>query len=160
FEGGGNYDGRGPINRVVDDAIRAGILWVNAAGNFGRLVYNGPILVADDGYVRLGSQGTALRFRNRLDENTVTVTLTWTDYRETEDAGTRKDLDLVVEDWTGAVIGTSAARQVTGDAAGPGQSRNPRERVVLTNLAGDAEKLYRIRVKAWSGTFTAADRLR
>jgi hypothetical protein len=161
FEGGGNYDGRGPINRAVDDAIRAGILWVNAAGNFGHLVYNGPVRVGDDGYVRLGPQGTALRFRNRLDENTVTVTLTWNDYRDAEDAGTGKDLDLIVEGWDGAVIGTGDAVQVAGDAAaGPGQSRNPRERVVLTDLAGDADKLYRIRVKAKAGTFTAADRLR
>ena len=84
FEGGGNGDGRGPINRIVDEALAAGILWINAAGNFGGKVYNGPVRILRDGYLRLGG-GTdiaALRFRNRLDENTVTVTLTWNDYRE------------------------------------------------------------------------------
>ena len=42
-----------------------------------------------DGYLRLrdGSDVAALRFRNRVDENTVTVTLTWNDYR---DAGGRR----------------------------------------------------------------------
>ena len=46
FEGGGNGDGRGPVNRIIDEATAAGILWVNAAGNYGRRVYNGPVRVA------------------------------------------------------------------------------------------------------------------
>src|SRR5437763_1821494 len=29
FEGGGNYDGRGPIDAAVDEAAAAGIVWVN-----------------------------------------------------------------------------------------------------------------------------------
>jgi hypothetical protein len=163
FEGGGNYDGRGPINRAVDDAVRAGILWVNAAGNFGRQVYNGPVKVLADGYVQLGPNptGTALRFRNRLDEATITVTLTWNDYREAEDAGTRKDLDLFVEDWDGAAVASAEAVQVDGNTpAGPSQSHNPRERLVLEGLAADPGRPYRIRVKAKAGTFAPADRLR
>ncbi len=111
FEGGGNGDGRGPINRIVADALAAGILWINAAGNYGQHVYNGPVRILREGYLRLGG-GTdiaALRFRNRLDENTVTVTLTWNDYREQEDAGTDKDLDLYVEDWTGRRVGVGSA---------------------------------------------------
>src|SRR5205823_14786722 len=96
FEGGGNGDGRGPINRIVAEATARDILWVNAAGNYGGRVYNGPVRVLGDGYLRLrdGADVAALRFRNHLDENTVTVTLTWDDYREQEDAGTDKDLDL------------------------------------------------------------------
>src|SRR5207253_1511344 len=96
-------DGRGPINRMAAEAIAAGILWINAAGNHGGHVYNGPIDVGQDGFLRLGNgenQG-ALRFRNLLDENTITITLTWNDYREEEDAGTNKDLDLYVQDWRG-----------------------------------------------------------
>src|SRR5947209_7472276 len=142
FEGGGNGDGRGPINRVVADALAADILWINAAGNYGRHVYNGPVQVDTDGYLRFrdGADGTALRFRNRLDENTVTVTLTWNDYREQEDAGTDKDLDLYVEDWTGRRIGASEKTQVSGDAApGPNESRNPRERVVLSDLPANLD---------------------
>jgi hypothetical protein len=163
FEGGGNYDGRGPINRAVDEAVRAGILWVNAAGNFGQLVYNGPVQVGANGRVRLGPEprGTALSFRNRFDEAAVTVTLTWNDYREAEDAGTRKDLDLFVEDWTGAAVAAGEAVQVDGDGpAGPGQSRNPRERVVLDGLAADPGRPYRLRVQAKAGAFGPDDRLR
>jgi len=169
FEGGGNGDGRGPINRIVSDALDAGILWINASGNYGRSVYNGPVKVLKDGYLRLrnGSDVAALRFRNRLDENSVTITLTWNDYREEEDAGTDKDLDLYVEDWAGHRIGAGEKKQVSGThPTGPDESRNPRERVVLTDLAAspdvpsDPDYTYRIRVKSRRGQFTAKDRIR
>ena len=169
LRGGGNGDGRGPINRIVDDALAADILWINAAGNYGHRVYNGPVRVLEDGYLRLRDRPdvAALRFRNRLDENTVTVTLAWNDYREEEDAGTDKDLDLDVEDWAGRRVGSSAKVQVSGAGPlGPDESRNPRERVVLTDLAADPDfpadpdYSYRIRVRAKKGRFTARDRIR
>jgi hypothetical protein len=87
--------------------------------------------------------------------------LTWNDYRDQEDAGTDKDLDLYVQDNQGRVLGSSLLTQVNGDkAAGPGESRNPRERVVLTDLAADPDHYYWIRVRARSKNFTASDRLR
>lgn len=159
FEGAGNYDGRGPINAVVDEATAAGILWVNAAGNYGGTVFNGPAEVGTGGYVRFGGAAlTGLRFRNRLDENAVTVTLTWNDYRDAEDAGTDKDLDLIVEDSEGRVVGKSELRQVgPGVAVGEGQTKNPRERLTLPDLAAGE---YRIRVRAKSANFGPRDRLR
>src|SRR5262249_40415287 len=88
-------------------------------------------------------------------------TLTWNDYRETEDAGTDKDLDLYVEDSTGKVVGSSEKRQVGGDhEPGTEESRNPRERVVLNDLPANLDFNYRIRVRAHSNNFTADDRLR
>ena len=163
IDGGGNGDGRGPINRIVQSATGAGIIWVNAAGNQGRRVYRGPVDVLTNGYVRLGPDRDAggLRFRNMVDDNTVTVTLTWNDYQDAEDAGTTKDLDLYVEDWQGQVIASSELRQVSGgQEAGEGQTRNPRERLVLPGLAADRDHDYRIRVRHRDGQFTAADRLR
>ncbi len=163
FEGAGNGDGRGPINRVVDEALASDIIWVNAAGNYGRRVYNGPVRPDRDGYLRFrdGPDGTALRFRNRLDENTVTVTLTWNDYRDDEDAGTLKDLDLYVEDPAGRRVGSGEKKQIAGDRApGPDESRNPRERVVLTDLPADPDLNYRIRVRAKSNNFGPDDRIR
>jgi hypothetical protein len=162
FEGAGNGDGHGPVNRIVADALAADILWINAAGNYGRCVYNGPVRIDRDGYLRFrdGADGTALRFRNRLDENTITVTLTWNDYREQEDAGTTKDLDLYVEDRAGKRLAASEKTQVAGDRdAGPEESRNPRERVVLNDLPPSAD-LYRIRVRAKKGEFGPDDRVR
>ncbi|HEX4612955.1 MAG TPA: S8 family serine peptidase [Urbifossiella sp.] len=164
FDGAGNYDGRGPVNAAVDEAIAAGVLWVNAAGNGGGKVYNGPVDVGADGYVRFRGTPlpTALRFTNRFDENTITVTLSWNDYKDAEDAGTEKDLDLVVEDALGKVMGESKLVQVPpGKAAGEGQTKNPRERLVLADLpAAAAGQEYRIRVKAKAGTFGPRDRLR
>jgi hypothetical protein len=169
FEGGGNGDGRGPINRVVDEALDAGIIWINSAGNYGHRVYNGPARVLSDGYLRLrdGVDVASLRFRNRLDENAVTVTLTWNDYRDTEDAGTDKDLDLYVENWSGRLVGASEKVQVDRDrVAGPDESRNPRERVVLTDLPAnpvvpsDPDYCYRIRIRAKRGRFGASDKVR
>ncbi|QDU22581.1 S8 family serine peptidase [Urbifossiella limnaea] len=164
FEGAGNYDGRGPVNAAVDEAVAGGILWVNAAGNNGGKVFNGPVDVGPDGYVRFRGAplGTALRFSNRFDESAVTVTLTWNDYKDAEDAGTDKDLDLIVEDARGTVVGKSDLVQVTAaKAAGQGETRNPRERVVLTDLpAVLAGQEYRIRVKSKAGAFGPRDRLR
>lgn len=163
FEGGGNNDGRGFINACVDQALAAGILWVNSAGNYGGRVYNGPVQHGLGGYVRLGSApgSTALRFKNLLDENTVTVTLTWNDYKDEEDAGTTKDLDLYVEDDAGRVLASSELRQTAEhNPAGPGETRNPRERVVLPDLAASADRAYRIRVRMRSNNFDVTDRLR
>jgi len=163
FDGGGNGDGRGPINRIVQDAVNAGIIWINAAGNYGKHVYRGPVEILNNGYLRLGSRrdSSALRFRNLLDDNSITVTLTWNDYQDVEDAGTTKDLDLFVEDWQGQVIATSELRQVRGSQkAADGETRNPRERLVLPGLAADRDHDYRIRVRPRAGGFTPDDRVR
>ncbi|HMP57949.1 MAG TPA: S8 family serine peptidase [Gemmatales bacterium] len=160
FEGGGNGDGKGFINRVVGEAVAAGIIWINAAGNFGGRTWEGPVTLAADGMVRFegAANPTMLRFRNRLDENTVTVTLTWSDYRDSEDAGTEKDLDLFVYNSFGRQVGSGTLRQIAGRLTGEGESRNPRERVVLSDLPSGE---YWIRVKAQTPTlFGTTDRLR
>ncbi len=163
FEGAGNGDGRGPVNAAVDEAVAAGILWVNAAGNCGGKVYNGPVDVGPGGFLRFPGGLTALRFRNRLDENAVTLTLTWNDYRDAEDAGTSKDLDLSVEDGRGRVLGEGKLPQVpAGRPAGDGETKNPRERLTVADLpASPAGEEYRIRVSARNpAAFGPRDRLR
>jgi hypothetical protein len=162
FEGGGNSDGRGPINRIVADALAAGIIWINAAGNYGGHVYETEIEPQPNHFLRIGTaaDANALRFRNLLDENTVTVTLTWNDYREQEDAGTSKDLDLYVQDHLGKVVGASKKKQVIDGNNAPEESKNPRERVVIADLPADPDHDYFIRIRATSGDFTPEDRLR
>ena len=125
-----------------------------------------------DGFLKLrtGKDVAAIRFTNRVDENVVTVTLTWTDYRDQEDAGTEKDLDLIVEDPTGRQVGAGTRVQVAPKVASSPEdettSRNPRERVVLSNLAAfpvvatDPDYAFRIRVRAKTGRFLPSDRVR
>jgi hypothetical protein len=93
--------------------------------------------------------------------------LTWNDYKDEEDAGTDKDLDLFVEDWAGRRIGASDKIQVSGEkVAGPEETRNPRERVVLVDLPRnphvptDPDFCYRLRVRARRGRFSGTDRIR
>jgi hypothetical protein len=161
FEGLGNFDGKGPINAVVDEAVRAGIVWINAAGNFGKRTYNGPVTIGADGFLRFADGRDFLRIRNHLDENTLTVTLNWNAYTDAEDAGTIKDLDLYVQDPNGNTIGKSDAVQIPGGATtGDNQSKNPRERVVLADLPASRGRDYLIRVKAMSRNFDANDRIR
>jgi hypothetical protein len=157
FEGGGNGDGKGSLNAAVDEAIQAGILWANAAGNHHGRVYAGPIRSNDHGDVRFGAS-TALFLTNRLDENTLTITLTWNDYRDAEDAGTTKDLDLFLDDANGTAIASSQLTQIAGDKpAGANETRNPRERLTIPDLARGT---YRLRVVDRSRNFRDADRLR
>ncbi|MFO0938613.1 MAG: S8 family serine peptidase [Gemmataceae bacterium] len=159
FEGGGNYDGKGAINASVSEAIRAGIIWINAAGNHHGRVYSGPVTIDSDSYATFGKTPSPyVSFINRVDENTFTITLTWNDYRETEDAGTTKDLDLILEDSEGREIAKSTLKQITGDrSANEGETKNPRERIVVPDLA---KGTYRLRVKANSKNFGKDDRIR
>lgn len=160
FEGAGNGDGRGFLNQVVSEALSAGIIWINAAGNYGRRTYEGPVTPSNTGELYFAGRPdpNALRFRNRLDENTITITLTWNDYRSVEDAGTFKDLDLFVENNKGQRIASSELKQVTNRPAGQGQSRNPRERIQLNDLpAGE----YRIKIRTSTpSAWRNEDRLR
>lgn len=160
FEGGGNFDGKGTINDAVSEATKAGIIWVNAAGNHHGRVYSGPVNVGQDGYVRFGKLKLtdALKFHNQLDENSFTITLVWNDYKTVEDAGTEKDLDLFLEDENGKAIVKSALKQIGGTKRTEmGESKNPRERLIVPDLG---KGTYRIRIKANTGNFTKDDRLR
>lgn len=160
FEGAGNGEGRGFLNQAVNEAIASGIIWINAAGNYGRRTYEGPINTTVTGELRFAGRPdpNVLRFRNRLDENSVTVTLTWNDYRDVEDAGTSKDLDMYIENDKGVVIGSSTLKQVANKPAEAGETRNPRERIQLNDLpAGD----YRIKLRTKTPhLWSSSDRLR
>lgn len=160
FEGAGNGEGRGFLNQVVNEALAAGIIWINAAGNYGRRTYEGPVTPTATGDLRFAGRPdpSVLRFRNRLDENSVTITLTWNDYRDVEDAGTQKDLDIYVENDKGERVGASELVQVSGKVAGQGETRNPRERIQLNDLpAGE----YRIKIRTKTPQlWTTDDRLR
>ncbi len=165
WEYGGNFDGRGHVNAEVSKATRAGILWVNAAGNYAGSVYNATVALDDSKHLKIGSKDKGLRLQSRLDRAGVKITLAWNSFSEREDTGTDKDLDLFVLDSKGVVIanGTSELNQIVnkaGVAKEEGQSYLAAETIETTLNITEKDKPYRIKVFAKSGNFTAADRIR
>ncbi|RME15536.1 MAG: hypothetical protein D6797_06360 [Bdellovibrio sp.] len=106
MEWGGNGDGRGYINDLVNKAIQAGILWVNAAGNFRlhmhtRFYRKG----SQDHLVHLPDQNDSLRItckRHPLNKDQLCplrVVLSWNDFPQNpRKSGTNKDLALEILD--------------------------------------------------------------
>ncbi len=159
WEYGGNFDGKGFINKIVSSATDAGILWVNAAGNYGRRVHNATVSVGADQWVRLGAQGAGLRVKSRLDRNPFKAVLSWNQYTDEETSGTEKDLDLYVFDEAGKEIMKADLKQVVkkeGVERATGESYVPREIVEGRVSRGT----YFIKVKAKGGTFDSFDRVR
>lgn len=160
---GSNFDGTGFINALVTQAINAGTLWINAAGNNGGMVYNGQV----EGQRTSGSAWLSfngrdhLRIENRLDENNITVALSWTDFTDSELYNTRKDLDLFVYDENDKLVASSELIQ-RGEAPPAGAtdsklSSHAREVVTLSSLDRGN---YRVKIKVGSNNFAKTDRFR
>jgi hypothetical protein len=167
WEYGGNGDSRGFINAIVNKALDAGILWINAAGNFGRLMRIAPVEpIANSGgdWVRFSAgngkwtDGVKLRCKAEKDKTCpMRIVLTWNDFKDNPDIGTDKDLDLYLVDTYGEVRESSTFRQsLEPDANDPTARLFPRE--FLTRMALPGE--YQIKVKIKSKNFTPTDRLR
>ncbi len=159
WEYGGNGDGAGFINTVVNKATAAGVIWINAAGNFGNATYFAPIEILNDSWAFLPSPNQGVRVRchdNKAGKCNLRAVLSWNDFKNEPEIGTSKDLDLVLSDDTLKVIRTGGLQQVeTGGA--PGTSLYPREIVEADLQPG----LYELRVKARSTNFSkSVDSLR
>jgi hypothetical protein len=167
WEYGGNGDSRGFIDAIVNKALDAGILWINAAGNFGRSMRIAPVEpMANSGgdWVRFsagnGKWTDAVKLRCRAEKDKtcpMRIVLTWNDFKDDPDIGTNKDLDLYLVDTYGEVRESSTFRQSRDpDANDPAARLFPRE--FLTRMALPGE--YQIKVKIKSKNFTSTDRLR
>jgi len=156
---GGNFDGQGVWNTLVNKATSAGIIWANAAGNTARLTYNSEIVNGDDGNVVLPDAHNSLGIscNDTKYKCHVRIVLNWNDFKNVVDAGTDKDLDLQLWDSKGKLVAQSALRQITDRSKqGPGNSLNPRE-----IIAGDINYgQFYIVVKNISNNFTATDKMR
>lgn len=157
WEYGGNFDGKGFINREVKRATDAGILWVNAAGNVGQSTYNGGVAADGNGAVALPHEGKYVRFTVGQSGTPVKIVLAWNDFDESKDYKTPQDLDLVLEDQKSEEIGSGRLVQSGLDAD---QTKNfsahAREIVNVTLFAG----AYRLRVEQKSQNFDAQSKLR
>jgi hypothetical protein len=159
WEYGGNGDGMGFINSLVNQATSNGVIWINAAGNFGNATYFAPIQILADEWSFLPSPNNGVRVRcreNKTDKCNLRAVLSWNDFKNEPEIGTTKDLDLVLSDDTMKVIRSGGLEQVATGGA-PGTSLYPREIVEAELKPG----LYELRVKARSKNFAkSVDNLR
>ena len=167
WEYGGNGDSRGFVNSIVNKALDAGILWINAAGNFGRLTRVAPVeptANSSGDWVRFSTgngkwtDAVKLRCRAAKDQTCpMRIVLTWNDFKDDPGIGTNKDLDLYLIDTYGEVRESSTFRQSEElNASDPTARLFPRE--FLTRMALPGE--YQIKVKIKSKNFISTDRLR
>jgi hypothetical protein len=161
WEYGGNGDGKGFINSLVNQATQAGVIWLNASGNFADATYSAPVVAADDDWAKLPGSNNSIKIRcskNPKGKCPFRAVLSWNDFKDDVSMGTDKDLDLVLTDDTLKIIRTSGLQQVkvlppTGDA---GTSLYPRE-IIQTELDPGT---YLLRVKIRSRNFTSVDKLK
>lgn len=147
----GNFDGRGFLNTIVNEATRSGILWINAAGNYGGLVYNGTVQ---------GIENKTFRIRSRLDDNPGQIILNWTSEGEEEESGTLKDLDLFLADENGRDVATGVLKQVLRKSElGENETFLPRERIRYSFSANNSGN-YTIRVRPQSKDWNTLDKIR
>ncbi|CAN5638337.1 hypothetical protein BH10BDE1_BH10BDE1_11100 [soil metagenome] len=160
WEYGGNGDGQGFINALVSNATSKGITWVNASGNFGKSTYRAAISRKTDDWAALPGPNNSVQIRCAKNEGGVChlrVVLTWNSFSNDVNAGTDKDLDLVLTDDILTVVQTAGLKQKTSVRAGEtGVSLYPREIVEADVKPG----LYYIRAKMRSQNFTSTDELR
>ena len=159
WEFGNNFDGQGFINAEVSKAIKAGVVWVNASGNFGQTTFNSDIQISNDQWVNLPDQNHALSLR--CEDSTekkcpVKIVLSWTDFKNDSNLGTTKDLDLALTDDLLNVVEASSLKQTINKDTLPGETKYPREIITAELKPGQ----YFIRVKRSSDNFKSNDRLR
>ena len=159
WEYGGNHDGAGFINEAVNLATSKGILWVNAAGNFAQTTYNSRIQTGSDSWVHLPDQNSSVALRCAPAAGTcpAKIVLSWNDFKDDVDLGTKKDLDFVITDDLLNIVQSSALIQSDDPKENrPGYSKYPREIMSVDLKPG----LYFIRVKNRSNNFGSRDQLR
>ena len=160
WEYGGNSDGAGFINEQVNRATSNGVIWVNAAGNFGLTTYNSKIETLEESWVRLPDQNNALALRcdaKKGKKCPLKIVLSWNDFKNNVNLGTKKDLDLALTDDLLNIVQSSSLKQTTEDADDrPGFSKYPRE-IIQTEVAAGT---YYLRVKNRSNNFKDRDQLR
>jgi hypothetical protein len=93
WSSGGNLDGTGYINRMIDQVTNEGILWVNAAGNNGLNTWRESIAFGQDGWLLYPNGTSSLNFE--VSKNTkVRVEASWNDFTNDVNYATPQNLDL------------------------------------------------------------------
>lgn len=171
---GGNFDGGGPINAQVNRATERGVIWINAAGNDSKMVYNSLIdeNIRRDRFLKLRDNKDYIRFENKIDDNKFSVILTWTDFKDDDKYAAVKDLDLFIYDDKGALVASGEKIQ-RGEAPPEDDLKSqlsiiaretvkfPKDEDVMEKGSqGLARGTYIIKVKAKTDNFFPKDSLR
>ncbi|MFM8314555.1 MAG: S8 family serine peptidase, partial [Deltaproteobacteria bacterium] len=144
----GNFDGGGFINAIVNQATQSGIVWINAAGNYGGHVFNSAIQSMGSDNRVVFVKANELRLRSRLDENKAQIIMAWGANGPEEDSGTDQDLDLYVYDENNTQVAKSELKQVMKkDSLAEGETYLARERISY-DFSKNRNGYYRIVVKA------------
>lgn len=172
FESFGEFDGTGPVNKLVDEAARAISLWIQSPGEYAKKAYEGPIKFNEERskterWVYIDKSSYYARFQVNADDTDVVVTASWNAFsRSRRFHGTNKDLDLFV--WgpsfdplkpTAKPLAKSEGRQVEAEPSKEGETNLATERLELNLMAND--KPYYIGLKYFGGDFNPdTDRVR
>lgn len=163
WEYGGNGDGRGFINTLVNEATSKGVIWINASGNFGMLTRLNAVDGKMDGTDEWVQFKDPMTFKVACSTKKgelcgIRLVLSWNDFKDDADTGTDKDLDLFLLDSKKKVMLSSERHQkLVKDLTDPLASMFPRE-LIETKLAPGT---YSLKVKVKSKNFSASqDQLR
>ncbi len=166
WEYGGNGDGKGFINALVNKAVAAGIVWVNAAGNFGRSTriakIDGKLEGRDEFVFFSGKDSKGVKISCAPPKGTakcpLRLVLSWNDFKEDAVTGTDKDLDLILTDNSDVRLAAGVKEQrLLEDKSIKNSSLFPREVIDADIEPGT----YFARVKLISKNFSASqDQLR
>ncbi|MFK7822861.1 MAG: S8 family serine peptidase, partial [Oligoflexales bacterium] len=152
----GNFDGRGFLNRMVKGATDRGIIWVNAAGNFGGKVYNGNIM-SSGGFLHFSNHKDRLELESFRDRNGVVIKLVWNEFGETRESPLSKDFDLFLLDQAGNTVASGEKIQVRQI----GERREENSSYPFEYVSVNLERgRYYLKVKHIGGRIRSSDRIR
>lgn len=94
WEYGDNDGTDGFINDVVRQATDAGILWINASGNFGESAYRSGFTIPENGSIQLPWEDKYLRMYVAVPKTNARIVLAWNDFDKSPDYRSPQNLDL------------------------------------------------------------------
>jgi hypothetical protein len=157
YEYHGFSDGKGFLNNSVNRAIDAGIIWINAAGNFQTKVFQNKVQIQEDGWLTFSTSENVIRItcpQTKHNEDCETkLTLQWNDFRENTTDATTQDLDLMLTDDAGRPVESSSRMQTDDEELlkeDPDfNTRYPYESIRVKLKPGN----YFVKIKAQSDNF-------
>lgn len=165
WEFGGFGDGKGFVNAAVNEAVNNGIIWINSAGNFGRLMRAGPVETGREGWVSFknakGKTSDSVSIRCTLSTPcNLRLVLSWNDYKDDPEIGTDKQLNLYLFDEKNVQIAASEKIQMLNPPMDDLKySKLPRQMIKSVQLEPDTAKKpkrYSVKVKNISNNFNAS----